>query len=108
MTASAPEDLAVRARRQGSTVVVDVRGDVDPGTAPLLRAVLDGVYAARPDRVDLDLSGVTYLDSASLATLVAARRRLAAQRAVLSIRRPSRPAAQVLHASGLDRVLEVA
>ena len=108
MTTPTGEDLAVETSREGSTVTVRVRGEVDPGSAPLLRAVLDGVYAARPERVDLDLSGVTYLDSSSLGTLVAARRRLASQHAVLAVRRPSRYADRVLRASGLTRVLEVA
>lgn len=101
-------DLAVETSREGSTVTVHVRGDLDPATAPLLRAVLDGVWAARPERVHLDLSGVSYLDYSVLATLVAARRRLAANEAVLAVRRPSSFADRVLRMSGLHRVLDVA
>lgn len=101
-------DLTVETRHEGSTVAVLVSGCVDIGTAPLLRAVLDGVYVARPRRVELDLAGVTFLDSHALTTIVAARRRLAAQRSTLAVRRPSRSAARVLTTSGLHRVLEVA
>lgn len=100
------EDLSVATVREGSTVAVTVRGEVDIATAPLLRAVLDGVYAAEPRRVELDLSGVAFLDSHALTTLIAARRRLAARGAVLVLRAPSRPVARLLTASGLDRVFE--
>ena len=110
MTAVLPaarvEDLSVETCREGSMVVITVRGEVDIATAPLLRAVLDGIYAARPRRVEIDLSGVTFLDSHALTTLVAARRRLAAVGAALVLRQPSRPVTRVLAISGLDRVFE--
>ena len=98
------EDLVIETSREGSTVVIAVRGEVDIATAPLLRAVLDGVYAAHPRRVEVDLSEVTFLDSHVLTTLIAARRRLAAARAALALRDPSRQVVRVLAASGLDRV----
>jgi anti-anti-sigma factor len=97
------EDLVVETHREGTTLVVSVVGDVDIATAPLLRAVLGGLPAARPGRVEVDLSGVTFLDSQGLTTLVAARRRLAAERIVLALRSPSRAATYALIAAGLDR-----
>jgi anti-anti-sigma factor len=105
-SAARVEDLSVETCRDGAMVVVTVRGEVDIATAPLLRAVLDGIYAARPRRVEMDLSGVTFLDSHALTTLIAARRRLAAGDVALVLRPPSRPVARVLAVSGLDRVFE--
>lgn len=97
------EDLVVETQREGTAVVVSVRGDVDVATTPLLSAVLDGLHTARPRRVEIDLSGVTFLDSQGLATLVAARRKLAGLHIVLALRAPSRSATHALVASGLDR-----
>jgi anti-sigma B factor antagonist len=97
------EDLVVETHREGTTLVVSVRGDVDIATAPLLRAVLDGLPTARPPRVEVDLSAVTFLDSQGLTTLVAARRKLAAVQIALALRAPSRPATHALVAAGLDR-----
>lgn len=111
MTATLPaaraDDLSVETAREGSKVVVTVRGEVDVATAPLLRAVLDGIYAARPRYVEINLSGVTHLDSHALTTLIAARRRLAAQHAALTLRAPSQPVLHVLAVSGLERVFDV-
>ncbi|MFB9383922.1 STAS domain-containing protein [Pseudonocardia petroleophila] len=53
-------------------VVVHVVGEVDTLTAPLLRAQLDEQIAAVPLLV-LDLTDVTFLGSAGLAVLVAAK-----------------------------------
>jgi anti-sigma B factor antagonist len=103
LSADRTEDLVVETFRAGSTVVVAVRGEVDIATAPLLRAVLEGVYAAGPRHVEVDLSGTTFLDSHALTTLIVARRRLATTGAELVLREPSRPVARVLSASGLDR-----
>lgn len=97
------EDLVVETSRDGTTLVVSVRGEVDIATAPLLRAVLDGLPLSRPRRVEVDLSGVTFLDSQGIGVLVAARRRLAAERVGFVLRSPSRPATHALLAAGLDR-----
>lgn len=60
-------------------VLVVVRGDIDTATAPGLRDRLSDVLA-RPDTVEVvvDLSEVTFLDSAGLSTLAGAH--LAAKR----------------------------
>ena len=97
------EDLVVETSRDGTTLVVSVRGEVDIATAPLLRAVLDGLPLSRPRRVEVNLSEVTYLDSHGIGTLVAARRRMAAEGIGFALRSPSRPATHALLAAGLER-----
>lgn len=86
------EPFAVDSHRDGATEVVVVRGEVDIATAPLLRAVLDSVVGRRPARVEVDLSGASFLDAYALTVLAAVRRRLARRRVVLALRDPS-PAA---------------
>jgi anti-sigma B factor antagonist len=90
MTAApAAPHFVVDTHRDGATEVVLVRGEVDIATAPLLRAVLETVLARRPARVEVDLSGATFLDPHALTELAAVRRRLASRRAVLVLRDPS-------------------
>ena len=102
------EDLVVSTHREGATAVVVVRGDVGIATVPLLRAVLDGVCATGPARIEVDLSAAASFDSHALTVLVAARRRMAGQRAVLAIREPSPLVRRVLARSGLERAFEYA
>jgi anti-anti-sigma factor len=67
--------LDVRATGADGPVVIAVAGEVDMATAPQLDACL----SAHSDRdVTVDLSGVTFLDSTGLSTLVTARRALGA------------------------------
>jgi anti-sigma B factor antagonist len=98
-------DLATTTTAGGC--VVTVRGDVDATTAPDLRSCLLGALH-RPDVTDLevDLSSVTFLDSAGLTVLVAAHQ--AAQRAgrVLRVRcGTGRAVARPLAITGLSTVL---
>jgi anti-anti-sigma factor len=101
------EDFAVDTVRYGSVERIRVRGELDIATAPLLRGVLDTVYARRPERVEVDLSGLTFVDVYSMTTLVAARRRLAARGAVLVLRSPSPVVRRLLGLTGFDRTFQV-
>jgi anti-anti-sigma factor len=85
-----PEELlsvtgsAVDARGR---VVVEVRGEVDASTAPVLEACLDGQVGRRKVRVVVvDLEGVTFFGAAAVAVLVRVRRRCLARGARLVVR----------------------
>jgi anti-sigma B factor antagonist len=106
VTAAAPH-VVVEAHRNGTTEVVVVRGDVDVATAPLLRAVLDTVVARRPNRVEVDLSGATFLDAQALTTLAAVRRRLAGRHAQLVLRDPSPAALRLLELTRMSLTFEI-
>jgi len=72
-------------------VVVAVRGEVDPYTAPLLAACLDGQIGRRKVRtVIVDLGEVSVLDAAGVAVLTRARRRCHARGARLVVRNGGR------------------
>jgi anti-sigma B factor antagonist len=105
--ASAPH-FVVDTRREGTAETVQVRGEVDIATAPLLRAVLDTVVGRRPSRVEIDLSGATFLDPHALGTLTAVRRRLAARHARLVLRDPSPAVVRLLELTGMTHAFEIA
>ena len=101
------EHFVVDTHREGGTEVVVVRGEVDVATAPLLRAVLDTVVRRRPARVEVDLSGTSFLDGSALSVLTAVRRRLAARRVALVLRDPSPAAGRVLELLGDEYAFDV-
>lgn len=71
-----PHTLAIEVKRDASTVEARLVGDVDLGNSPRLRSALLDIVAAKPRRVILDLSGVTYMDSSGMGTLVEFRRKV--------------------------------
>jgi len=62
--------LEVSSANQGGAWVVSARGEVDLMGTPTLKAELRAVQAKAPKRIVVDLSGVAYMDSSGLATLV--------------------------------------
>jgi len=79
MRARRPVCLAVTTRvRCGYVDVLHVSGEVDARTAPRLGGALDASLARGTRVLVIDLTDVAFCDSAGLATLVGARKRLPA------------------------------
>jgi anti-sigma B factor antagonist len=91
----------------GSSLVAHVRGEIDTLTAPLLRTELDARLPAAP-LVVLDLSGVTFLGSAGLAVLVAAKDQVERSGHALKLVCGSRIVTRALEATGLLGLFDVA
>lgn len=72
----------------------------------MLREVLRGtVEATDSDRIDVDMSGVTFLDSSGIGVLVAAQRLAASRGATLMLREPTAMVRMVLEIANLDGIL---
>lgn len=78
--------MDVSTRQEDGHVIVTVAGEVDLYTSPKMREALFEGIADPPARIIVDLSGVSYMDSSGIATLVEALRatRKAAGRLVLA------------------------
>ena len=64
--------LQVTSRGEGDGFVVTPVGDIDLTGSPTLREELKRLSNSRPARLVVDLSGVPYMDSSGVATLVEA------------------------------------
>jgi anti-sigma B factor antagonist len=87
--------------------VLHVVGEIDTLTAPLLRAQLDGQIPQVPLLV-LDLTEVTFLGSAGLAVLVAAKDDAETHDHRLRIVPGSRIVVRALEATGLLGIFDIA
>jgi anti-sigma B factor antagonist len=87
--------------------VMHVVGEIDTLTAPVLRSRLDEQVAAVPLLV-LDLSDVTFLGSAGLAVLVAARDDADRRHHTLRLVPGSRIVTRALEATGLLSLFDIA
>ena len=66
------DQLDVQTEIDDTATVVRPCGDVDLSRAPSLREQISVVQNRRPNRLIIDLSGVPYMDSSGVATLVEA------------------------------------
>jgi len=88
------------------TVRVAVAGEIDMSTADMLHAGLLGVLSALPpERIEVDLAGVTFMDCSALTVLVVAGNAAARTGCQLRITNPQPIVRRVLGLTGLLDVL---
>ncbi len=93
-------------REERGQFVVALRGEVDLGNSPAARKVLlDCVEQGKG--VVVDLSGVSYIDSSGIASLVEAFQSARRRKSGFSLAAVSEPALRVLQLARLDRVFSV-
>ncbi len=67
-----PTDITITAEQRGDARVLFPVGDIDLSRSPVLRASMKDALEAKPRRLVIELSGVSYMDSSGVATLVEA------------------------------------
>jgi anti-anti-sigma factor len=98
--------LRISKRKYGSTVVLEVAGEIDMITAPELAEALTAALAEHPPEVVAELSAVTFLDSAGLHVLITAH--TAAQGTTrFAVVAGSSATARPLQITGLDQELRL-
>jgi anti-sigma B factor antagonist len=91
----------------GPSVRVTAAGEIDSTSAPVLRDRLDAILDGGAQDVTIDLSGVTFLDSAGLCVLASVYRRAAAQERQMRVLASSRAVIRPLQITGLWELLQV-
>lgn len=107
MTAHREPAVSIRVNDSDAAVVLEVRGELDVSTAPVLREKLIEQFAADRACIVVDLTAVPFMDSTALGVLVGAQKRAAAKAGWLRLVAPHQRIKRVLTTTGLDRVMHV-
>ena len=99
--------LRVRTSSVGGGPVVSVRGEVDLRTAPDLRAQLLDAAGQVVGPLLIDLSGVTYMDSSGVGTLVLLKRELDKAHRKLVLISPAPRVRGIFEIAHLDRFFRI-
>ena len=99
-------DLAVVVTEDGGQTVAHITGEIDIATCERLRDAIEP-HLGPGQRVVLDLSGVSFMDSSCLKVLVQARTTLTADGGSMILRNPSDAARRVLTATGLAELFDI-
>ena len=102
-----PESAAVMFTRHWAAedmCTLEIRGDLDIAISGLLRQELDDLLDLGIARLDIDLSGVLFMDSSALSALVQANEHARNRGQQFTLVRPSPACSKVLSITGLDRV----
>jgi anti-sigma B factor antagonist len=91
-----------------SHVWLGVEGEIDLAVAPQLQEWLLGAADVFDHHhIDLDLSGVTFMDSCGLAVLVSVHRQLTAARSHLAVVNAPPMVVKLIELSGIDSYLDI-
>ena len=98
--------VSVEDREGGSRTVVGLAGEADVTTLALAE-VLGAEAAKKPRLLLVDVSGLTFIDSAALHQIVQVHRKLRADGSRLELVGPSPAVARILQLSAIDQVIPV-
>lgn len=101
----AAEEFAISAHERGEDMIVEVRGEVDLSTAPVLDQRLSQLSDLH--KLVVDLSGVSFLDSSGLGVLVRTSNKLEAHGGVIRLVVNHPQVLKVLEITGLSSTLSV-
>lgn len=104
MGSTPEEQLTIEHVPSGEGVVALVlAGELDPFTAPLFMAEIEGSLGGDVRTLELDLSALSFLDSSGLRVLVAAQKQLAPRGGGVVVKGATEITRRVIEISGLDR-----
>ena len=66
------QDVIIGTRKEGSSAVLELGGEIDMGTSALVKTKLKELFSEKPKVLVVDLTAVTFMDSSGLATMVGA------------------------------------
>jgi anti-sigma B factor antagonist len=91
-----PDELVVAVHERGTTSVVEVSGELDIATSPMLEERLVTAMLEEPETLVIDLSTVGFMDSTAVELLVRVAARAQGHGVRLLVIQPAGPAAMVL------------
>lgn len=99
-----PDGVAVASvQDENGTPVVYLSGELDLTSAGQLSAAIDAALASHPDRLVLDASGLSFMDSSGIVLLVSATQRVQE----VQVRDPSPIVRRLIELTGLTKVLRI-
>lgn len=98
--------VSVEDSEDGTRTVVRLVGEADV-TSSALAEVLGAEAAKKPRLLLVDISGLTFIDSAALHEIVQAHRKLRADGCRLELAGPCPAVARILQLSAIDKVIPV-
>ncbi len=99
-------NMPIQCEEAGRVLTVSVSGEVDHHAARALMTELgQRVDAALPGRLELDLGGVTFMDSSGIAVVLRTWKRMSQLGGSMTLRCVPPQAAKVLKAAGVDKLV---
>ena len=100
-------DLSVTSREQGGRTIVEVGGEIDVYTAPVLRERLNDLVGEGHHHLIVDMQTVDFLDSTGLGVLVGGLKRVRAHEGSLRLVCTQERILKIFRITGLTKVFPI-
>lgn len=100
-------NLRIEVADTTSPTIMVLSGEIDLSTAGRVREALIAVSNSGENKVVVDMTQVTFMDSTGLAALVGPLKRYRSMNGEIVLRSPSRSVQKVLEITGLTRVFTI-
>jgi len=100
-------DLSVTNREHGGRMVVDLTGEIDVHTAPLLRESVSNLLSAGHHHLVVDMERVDFLDSTGLGVLVGGLKRVRVHDGSLHLVCTQEKILKIFEITGLSKVFPI-
>ena len=97
----------VQSRTEGRSTLVSIKGDFDLQVAARVAEEISNAEAGQPDLLILDLSGLSFMDSAGMGVVAAAHARAAEVGRRFVVVRPPFNVRRAFELSNFDALLEI-
>lgn len=87
--------------------VLPLKGEIDLHVSPSVTASLNSMIEKKPERLVIDLSGVTYIDSAGLAALIGAMQKVEGYGGKFLLAGLQETVRSIFEISRLDQVFQI-
>src|SRR5580765_1398338 len=101
---ASPATPVLRQHRQN---VMPLEGDIDLHVSPVVTEALNAMIKKRPERIVIDLSRVTYIDSAGIAVLILAMQEVEAYGGKFFLSGLQETLRSIFETSRLERVFRI-
>src|SRR5260370_5964331 len=98
---------ANRVQHQHRPNVLPLEGDIDLHVSPAVREALNAMIKKKPERIVIDLSRVTYIDSAGIAVLILAMQEVEAYGGKFFLSGLQETLRSIFETSRLERVFRI-
>lgn len=103
----AGRNLRIEVADTTSPTTVMLVGEIDISTSGRVREALIAISSSGENKVVVDMSNVTFMDSTGLAALVGPLKRFRSMNGEIVLRSPNRGVLKVLEITGLTRVFTI-
>ena len=98
--------MDVRFKRDGTTLIVSIDGEIDHHTSRILKDRIDSKFIMEPVKnMIIDLARVTFMDSAGIGLIMGRMKRVSSAGGKMSIRHPKPEIIKILKMSHVDKLI---